>query len=367
MSSTFTAHDREALHNIHRLFWRANIVDKVGILVWFFTRPAALLVYNVLIPFEVAYGLQAIITRHFSEVSYYAWTILFLGIAYGFLWAVGGVAIVKNGRNGTEYIQKEVFSNYLEKDYEFFNNTFLGTLGSQATRLKDAYNEYCTFVMNGVTKQIIIVVTSIAIIAYQSLALAFVTFVSMVLVLSFTMASSKWRLKYRRLLSETNSEVAGVVGDALGHGVTVKSFAAEDYEKMRLDISLKAQLHAQYWSWMSSIPADVGRILLASVATLVLLLLTSKLYEQHSISIAIVVLVQLYVIKLVNSTQEIADLVKTYESIMSNAHQAVKTMLIKPTVLDKSPPSKLPRNTKFDIALHNTTYRYSDSPKISLP
>jgi len=363
MASTFTERDRAAARQTHRLFWRANAVDKKGFIIWLFTRPPAMLIYNVIIPFQIAYGLQAIITRQFDKVGHYALAILFSGIAYCVLWAIGGVAICGNGIAGSEYIQKEVFANYLNKDYEFYNNTYLGSLGTQATKLKDAFNEYCTLIMNSVTKQAIIVVTSVAIIAYQSLLLALVTLVSMVLILSFTIASSKWRLKYRRLLSEANSEVAGVVGDALGHGVTVKSFAAEDYENARLNTTLKKQLSTQYWSWLSSIPPDVGRILLAAIATVVLLLLTARLYQQNAISIAIVVLVQLYVIKLVNSTQEIAEMIKVYESIMSGAHQALKTMMIQPQIVDKPEPKKLPKNVKYVLGLDNVTYRYEDAPE----
>ncbi len=362
MASTFTERDKQAAKYTHKLFWRANLVDTPAFILWLLTRPPALLIYNVIIPFQVAYGLQAIITRQFDRVSHYAYAILFSGIAYCVLWAVGGVAICRNGRAGTEFIQKEIFANYLDKDYEFYNNTFLGSLGAQATRLKDAFNDYCVLVMNGVTKQTIIVVTCIGIIAWQSVVLAAVTLGSMLLILSFTIASSRWRLKYRRLLSEANSEVAGVVGDALGHGVTVKSFAAEDYEKRHLDTALQKQVHTQYWSWMTSIPADVGRMLLAAVATLVLLLLTARLYEQNAIPIAIVVLVQLYVIKLVNSTQEIAELIKTYESIMSGAHQAVKTMLVEPTILDRADARTLPAGARYDISLHDVDFKYDDAP-----
>jgi ATP-binding cassette subfamily B protein len=359
----FTKRDREAARATHKLFWRANFADGTGFLIWLFTRPPALLIYNVIIPFQVAYALQAIITRHFDDVPHYAFIIFALGIVYCVLWTIGGVAICRNGRAGIDYIQKKVFSNYLQKDYEFFNNTFLGALGSQATRLKDSFNEYNTLLLNGVAKQTIVISASVAIIAYQSLMLALVTLLSMLLVLGFTVISSKWRLKYRRSLSEANNEVAGVIGDALGHGSTVKSFAAEDYEKNHLDISLKKQIETQYWSWMSSIPADVGRMLLAAAATVVLLLLTANMYKEGNISIAIVVLVQLYVIRLVNSTQEIAELIKAYETIMSAAHQAVKTMLIQPTILDKSNPLKLPRNLKYNVGFNNITYKYKDAPK----
>jgi ATP-binding cassette subfamily B protein len=306
--------------------------------------------------------LQAIITRQFDDVQQYGLHILLLGLAYCVLWAIGGIVISRNGQAGTEYIQRRVFANFLEKDYEFFNNTFLGSLGSQAMRLKDAYNEYSSLFCNSFTKQIVVVTSSIAIIAYQSVTLALVTLVSMLLILSFTIASGKWRLKYRRLLSEANSEVAGAVGDALGHGITVKSFAAEDYEKTQLDISVKKQAQIQYRSWVTSIPADVGRMALAIIATVILLFLTADMYQQQTISIAIVVLVQLYVIKLVYATGEIADLVKAYDAVMSNAHQAVKTMLVEPTILDKATPCELPKNAQFDIALDDVAYRYADAP-----
>jgi ATP-binding cassette subfamily B protein len=362
MAATFTERDRAATKFIHRLFWRANFIDKKTLIIWACTRPVALLIYNVIIPFQVAYGLQAIIGRQFGQIDHFAYIILFSGIVYCVFWGVGGVAICRNGKVGTEFIQREIFSNYLHKDYEFYNNTHLGSLGAQAIRLKDAFNEYCVLVMNGVTKQAIIVVVSIGIIAYQSVWLALVTLISMVLILSFTIATSRWRLKYRRLLSEANSEVAGVVGDALGQGVTVKSFAAESYEQDHLSAPLKKQVEAQYWSWAMSIPADIGRMLLATIATVLLLIMTARLYEQGAISIAIVVLVQLYVVKLVQSTLEIADIVKTYDAIMSGAHQAARTMLVQPTVVDRPKPKRLPKNTQFNLRLKDVTYRYDDAP-----
>jgi ATP-binding cassette subfamily B protein len=345
----------------HKLFWRANAVDKASFIVWMFTRLPAQLVYNVLIPFQTAYGLQSIITQHFDKIGHYALNILLLGVAYCLLWAVGGLAINRNGREGAAYLQQVVFANYLAKDYEFFSNSFIGTLGAQATKIKDAYAEYGTWVCNGVAKQLVVVISSVAIIAYQSPLLAIVTLLTMLLILSFTLASGKWRIKYRRMLSEANSEVAGIVGDALGQGVTVKSFAAEEYEIAHLSSSVKKQVHTQFRSWNSAIPSDIGRILLAAIATAVLLLLTSRLYQQHTISIAVVILIQLYVIKLVNATQEIADLIKTYDGIMTNAHQAIKTMLLKPKITDPKSPKRIPANGHLDIALTNVGYTYEET------
>lgn len=360
---TFTKRDREVAREIHRLFRRAWMQDKFNFTVWLFTRPLALLIYDVLIPFAVAFGLQAIITEQFDQVPRYATYVLVLAVAYCILWGVGGVAVIKNAKVSIRYVQRSVFANYLNKDYEYLNNTYLGVLGAQATRLRQALDEYDQLLFNGFTKQFILVVVSIGIIAWQSPVLAVVTVLAMGMVLSFTIVITRWRLKYRRMLSEANSELGGVISDALGHGSTVKSFAAEKYEVKQMNKTLDKLVEVQGQSWMTSVPADVGRMLLAGIATFLLLILTARLYRDGTISIAIVILVQLYVVKLIIATQSIADLIKSYEAVMSGAHEAVKTMMIQPTIVDKPDAKKLPRNARFDMQLRNVSYRYKDSPK----
>lgn len=359
----YTKRDREAAREIHRLFRSSWWQDKPNFITWFFMRPTAMFIYNILIPYQIAYGLQAIVIKDFDAVPGHAYTLLLYAFLYAVLWGYGGIAVIRVGKKGIIYIQQKVFANYLEKDYEFLNNTYLGTLGAQAVRLRQALDEYNQILFNGFLKQIIVVVSSVAIIAYQSPLLAVVTITSVVCILSFTIAITRWRIRYRRVLSETNSETAGIISDSLGHGSTVKSYAAEDYEQKRLGASLQRLADAQAQSWLTSIPADVGRIILATIATFLMLIITSNLYENGSISIAIVILVQLYVIKLINSTQEIADLIKAYEATMSAAHQAVKTMLIKPTILDKEHTIKLPKKSQIEIELKAMSYRYDDSPK----
>lgn len=360
MTANYTAREREISRAIHRLYLNAFMVDKTGLAVCLVTRLPAMFIYNVFIPFVVAYGLQAIITQNFGVVGQYAWLVIGLGFAYCALWAVGGVFICRNGRLGAQHVQREIFANYLQKDYEFYNNTYLGALGAQATRAREAFNEYSQLMLLNIPKQIIIVAASVLIIAFQSLLLAAVTLVAMGLVLSYTILSSRWRLRYRRKLSEESSKLAGVIGDALGHGATVKSFAAEAYEKTRLNKILNTWSLAQYRAWISSIPADVGRMILAAIATAILLVLTAKMYQEGQISIAIVILVQLYVVKLITATLDIAEIIKSYEVMMGGAYDALKTMLVKPEIVDAPRTQSLPKNVA-EVAFQNVTYKYADA------
>jgi ATP-binding cassette subfamily B protein len=352
--------DRAISRAIHRLFIRATLQDTPGVVICYLTRVPALILFNVFIPLQVAYGVQAIVTRHFDQVPHYALLILLLAVGYIILWSIGGLTISRNGAIGSAYVQRRVFSNFLQKDYDFYSNTYFGALGSQAVQLRSVYSDYCQiFMLNGPT-QVVTVVAGIAVIAWKSPLLAIVTLACMTAVLSFTIVMSAWRLNLRRELSEAGSVLAGQVGDALSHAPTVKSFASDEYEQKHLESSLSRWVKMQYRTWLSSIPADDGRMLLAAITTGALLLMAAHMYQHGTISIAIVALVQLYVIRMIAATQTIADLIKQYETVMGTAYPTMKTMLIEPTVLDPAKPKHLPKRS-LDIAFRGLTYRYAEA------
>lgn len=355
--------DKRITREIHRLFWRANFQNKKTLLLCYLGRIPAVAAYNVFIPLVSAYGIQAILTKQFDDVEKYAMWVIALSLIYCVLWTVGGIAVSKNAIKGAEYVQNQVFSNFLQKDYDFFGNAFFGSLGAQAARLRDAYTSYGELVTLLVPKQATIVLTGIAVIAYNSVILALVTIIAMICVLSFTVWSSSWRLQFRRKVSEASSKVAGNIGDALTHGTTVKSFAMEQFEEQRLQKSFKIWSREQYKSWVSSLPADNGRMILAALATAALLILSARLYAEGTISITIVVLVQLYVVKLVASTLDIAEIVKRYEEVMGAAYQPVKTMLITNDIQDPVHPKHLELGSRYVLEFDNVTYHYPDAGK----
>jgi ATP-binding cassette subfamily B protein len=348
---------------IHKLFWTSNFQDKNSLALAYICRIPAVAAYNIFIPLVGAYAIQAILQHHFDKVDGYALWVVGLSLVYTILWAIGGLAVSRNAVRGSIYIQNKVFSNFLQKDYDFFSNAFFGSLGAQAARLRDAYNSYGELVTLSIPKQATILIAGIAVIAYQSLLLALVTLLSMFFILSFTLWSSSWRLRLRRKVSEASSEIAASIGDALTHGTTVKSFAMEEQETSRLQQILATWGRAQYRSWIAAVPADSGRMILTAIATAVLLLLSARLYEQGVITITIVVLIQLYVVKLVASTLDIADILKRYEDTMGMAYEPLKTMLIPRTIQDPANPRRPKLTTRYRLDIDKVTYRYAGAAK----
>lgn len=361
--STKHVRDKVITREIHRLFWQGNLQDKPMLLVNYLGRIPAIAAYNIFIPLFSAYAIQAIISRHFEQVPMYAWWVVGLSLLYCAFWTIGGIAVTRNAIRGSVFVQNKIVANFLSKDYDFYANAYFGSLGEQASQIRSSFNTYGELMTLSIPKQLTIVVAGVGVIACQSLLLALVTVIAMICVLSFTLVSSSWRLQFRRRTSEASREIAAHIGDSLTHGTTVKSFAMEDYELQRLQKPLNKWGSQQYQAWLSALPPDIGRMLLAGIVTAVILVLSSHLYQEGTISITIVVLIQLYVVKLVASTLEIAEMVKRYEEVMGQAYQPVKTMLLENTIQDPVKPRHLKRAKQHLLQLNHVLYRYTEAVK----
>lgn len=355
--------DKTITREVHRLFWRAMFYTPRYFIPTLIFYIPAFFVMNVFIPLQIAYGIQAIITRNFDNVGHYVWLVLCLTVIGQAIYSFATWAFNRNGIYGGTYVQRALFNNYLSKDYEFFSSTYIGALGSQAARIRDAFTDYNRFAMFEFPRNAVILVASLIVLAYNSLTLALITVICMLMTLSVTLIFSKYRLKYRRLVATASGEVAGVLGDALSHGSAVKNFANEKYENQRLNVPMKKWERAQLKSWDLFLPQNAIRNIMMSITMVLLLVVSANLYRNGEISIAIITLVQLYVIRLIVVTIDVADMVKEYELIMSTAYQAVATTLTPVKVLDPVKPKHLVRKHTYNLEFENVTYCYPEASK----
>lgn len=324
--------------------------------------PAFFLI-NVYIPLQIAYGLQAIILRHFDQVGDHALMIVLVMLFANAIYAYATWAFNRNGIYGGSYVQRKVFSSMLSKDYEFYGNTFVGSLGAQASDLRKAFTDYNRIALFDIPRTATFVICSLAILAVKSPTLAVITIACVLFIQGFNILFSKYRLQYRRQVSQATSDLAGKLGDALTHGSAVKSFAQEDYEQSRIKQPLKNWEKAQLKSWDLFTPQNSIRNIMTAITMAVLLIVSSHLYSDGKISVAIVALVQLYVIRLINVSIEVSEIIKAYEALMGEAYQPVATMLIETKVKDKPRALKLKHKPTYTITFDGVTYHYPEAKK----
>ncbi len=363
MASVELKRDRRVTRYVHKLYWRAMVETKLYFVLTVLMYPPAFFCLNILIPYQIAYCIQAIITRNFGAVGHYAWLIIIITLVGNVILAIGTWAFNRDGTAGGKYIQNRVFHNYLSKDYEFYGNSYIGALGTQAASIREAFITYNRLMLFDIVKAGVVIIAGLSVVAVKSLPLAGITLACMLLVFSFTIVAASLRLKYRRLVSRASSKLAGVLGDALSHASVVKSFSNEHYETKRLSENLRQWEKTQLKSWDLFTPVNFGRNVLLAVTMGVLLVASGHLYQSGKISIAIIALVQLYVVRLINTTLDIANIIKEYEATMSSAYQPAATMMLEPAVKDVPEPKSIPKQQDLEISFEHATYRYPEMSK----
>jgi len=349
--------DRQVTRFIHRLFWDAAWHNRTNLILAWILFPIAFLLTAVFVPLQIAYGVQAIIEKDFSAVTTHSLYVALASIGYVLFVSLATLAYDKHAVVGGSYLQKKIFQNFLQKDYEFFSDNFVGSLGSQAIALRDAFLSYDRIFLFEIPRMITIFAGGIAVIAFSSTPLAFITLACVIAIATLTLLGSNYRLKYRRALGKANSKLSGMIGDTLSHGSTVKGFGSESYELHRIGEPLHTWGMAQRKSWDSFLGPNAVRNLLTTAAIIVLLLVTANLYIDQKISVAIVVLVQLYMIRLVTATIEIMEIFKMYDTSMGLAGQPVSTMLREPYVKDLPHTRAMPKIKQ--VTFHKISHRYN--------
>lgn len=362
MTTKSQQRDKYVTRQIHKLFWEANFQRKGSLVIAYITRLTGSVLINAVSPLLAALGVQAIFEGNQSQVYHYALLIVALSVTYCILSLIGSIAVSRNALAGTLYLTNKVFTNFLDKDYEFYTNRFSGALGEQLTRLRSTYNDYGEIVTGIIPSNVATIFGSLIVVACYSIELAASALVAMTLIVASSLAVSQHRQRYRREVSAANSVIAGQIGDALSHGSTVKAFASDQQEIERLQEPQRVWGKLQYRAWLSFEQFNATRALLTALAVAALLVVSFWLYTDKKISTAIVVLIQVYVIRLVMQTVMLGDLVKRFEQNMTNAYDAVATLLVEPTVRDPESPKTLP-NKSLSIALENVGFHYDEAKK----
>ncbi len=81
--------DKHVTQAIHSLFWQAIWQNKGMVGLVYLGHVPAFFVYNILIPLQVAYSIQSIITRHFNDVGHQAMILLIVTLLSTLVFTAG--------------------------------------------------------------------------------------------------------------------------------------------------------------------------------------------------------------------------------------------------------------------------------------
>ncbi|MBC8337284.1 MAG: ABC transporter ATP-binding protein/permease [Rhodospirillales bacterium] len=127
---------------------------------------------------------------------------------------------------------------------------------------------------------------------------ALVTFLTMVTYIAWTLVVTEWRIKFRRIMNETDSEANTKAIDSLLNFETVKYFGNEEHEASRFDSALKGYEGAAVKSKTTLSFLNIGQGAIISAGVTGVMLMAAIGVVDGSMSIGDFVLVNAYLIQL---------------------------------------------------------------------
>jgi len=212
-------------------------------------------------------------------------------------------------------LERTGFSYILSHSSSFFGNNFTGSLVRKIRRLSRAYEDLADGVEFRFLPILVTVVGSILVISYRSTLIAGVTAGMLGLFILINYVVAVWKLKYDEKRATLDSEVTGVLADAITNNVNVRLFTSKKHEQ-GIFFAITEQLRKiQTLSWNLGELNQTIQFGIMIVIEFVVMFIAIKLWSQGQLTIGDFALLQGYLVALFANIRQLGRMIRdTYEA-----------------------------------------------------
>jgi ATP-binding cassette subfamily B protein len=248
----------------------------------------------------------------------------------------------------------------LKQDYGFFTNSYAGSLVIQSNRLAKGYELFTntTFLeMLGIWCGVI---TAIAIMIFYNPALGIVVGLLWVIAIVTVILLVIKRIPLRRHAVNQESRLTGTLADIITNALTIQTFARKAAEEKRYEAD-NSELSSRYLvSWKRAISNHFILQLICVALQLVVLIGGIRDVKDGSLTLALFLLFQLYILRIIDSIMKASIEMRQLEGVFGDAAEMTELLSRVPEIEDPNRP--LPaRIRKGDIQFNNINFSYDDT------
>ncbi len=218
------------------------------------------------------------------------------------------------------------FSSLIHHGHDFFTSNFAGTLTRQVTRYARAYEQVFDGVFFSFLPTALFAAGSIVILYARNPWLGVALFAWVVLFVTIQIVLTRWQAPLRAARVAEDSRMTGAISDAVGNHSTVALFTSEKYEEDRLSSIVQSWRAATWHSWTAQAHIQSIQQALAVLVEVGLLAGAVMLWERGILTIGDFVLIQVYVLGLINRVWNIGNTFRHLNDAFADASEMVEVM-----------------------------------------
>jgi ATP-binding cassette, subfamily B, bacterial len=287
-------------------------------------------------------------------------TLLIILALHGVNWFLHGVINILDIFNQAQImanLERTAFANLLKHSFKFFSNNFTGSVVRKVRRLSRAYDQIIDVVKFQFLSLIITIVGSLVVIWFRSHLLVYITggILGFFIIINYVVAM--WKIKYDAERAKTDSEVTGVLADAITNNTNIMLFAKAKHEKGLFHAITEKFRKVQIFTWGIGELSATLQIGLMIVLEFVVMYTAVGLWQQGLLTIGDFALLQGYLVALLLNMRYLNRIIReTYEAL-ADAEEMVE-ILHTPHDITDSMSAKDLEVSKGSIEFKDINFRY---------
>lgn len=292
------------------------------------------------------------------------WGTFYLLIALVFIevtfWRINDYTFLKRQAMTLRDMERMLFTRIQKHSYRFFSDNFAGSLTTQYNRFLKSYEQIEDILLFELipTAATVTFAVGVLLVIAPPLGIALLVW-SIIFITVITWLTIK-KSPVTRAAAQADSDVTGAVADVITNVLNVKIFARAKYEKKRFNEISKVRYDKRWRSWRYDAHIRNIRWAFVVVFLFLYLFLSIRLVLNGSITIAVVLTAQLYIMTIYNQLFNLNRTIQRIELSFSDAAEMTEILDLEPEIKDPTNPEKV-RITNGLIEFKKVDFHYADN------
>jgi ATP-binding cassette subfamily B protein len=352
--------------NLHRglvikYFWQVIRNFKVS----FFTVVILTIVSSALdifIPLQYLKLWNVLSANNFTAITV-AKSLIFLILLLNFIrWAfrrISGFSLAYFEAEVLAGLRKQAFSYLIGHSHSFFANNFAGSLTQRINKYARAFEKITDrMIADGLPLIVRGLGTVIAIYSlFPKYSYILGVFCLVFLITAFIYIRHK--LKYDVIASEADSKTTGAVSDSIGNHSSIQLFTGHEYERKHVGEVMEDQRDKTKFNWY--LWEGVGSIesFYALIIEFIIFWVVLSDWKLGLITLPVIVLLQNYLIRLIENLWSFAAIVRAYYESFADAEEMAVILSTSYEIMDK--PAQVIDMVKGEVVFERVSYVYENN------
>ncbi len=361
------AYPKVKIKNVLAAFWEGIQPQRWGLFVVAFfivlanvTTIISPLLYKQFFDVISVDGDKSLITQKLLII------IIQVALLNGLVWLFYRIVTIANNSYQTGTIarlKQRAYGCLMEHSYSFFSNNFTGSLVQRVNRFARAFETLSDRLVWDILPLSVRIVSVVIIVFFINKWIALIILVWILVFLLFNIIFSQWKLKYDILIAEIDSKTTAYLADTITNQNAVQLFGGYKFESDGYKQVTAEQAKMTKLSWNLDAIVEAGQSFLGFAIQFLLFYFAVKYWEQGIITIGVFVLLQVYIIGLIDQLWGFTRVIKNTYQAYADAKEMVEIMLLPYEIKDK-PNARDLSVKKGGIEFRNLNFSFSEEKKV---